>query len=144
METVTRRTGMKKKWIVYAGVASFLFAGISATNIPSPADEEFKNLKVMPRNTNGEHMDQWMYKMGRALGVSCIYCHPFTKPNVVPQRVDFVTDEVPEKAIARKMMIMTDKLNKKYFGFTNQYDLESLNSKKGISCNTCHNGQMKP
>lgn len=134
---------MNKKNIVYAGIGFFLSTGISAT-LPRQEEPKWKNLKVIPKNTDEDQMERIMYKFDKQLGVTCVYCHPFTKPNIFPKEVDFVTDEKREKVIARKMMMMTDKLNKKYFNYKNNYSLESLNKPMGISCNTCHRGIPKP
>jgi hypothetical protein len=133
---------MNKKIIIYAGIGLFLTAGIAAT----PAQQEkpgWKNIKVMPKNIDEEQMERIMHKISHDLGVTCSYCHPDTKPGIVPVEVDFVTDELPQKGITRKMMIMTDKLNKKYFNYKNDYGFESLKNTV-ITCNTCHRGLPKP
>jgi hypothetical protein len=88
-------------------------------------------------------MDRIMYRYNRQLGVTCNFCHPFTKPGIFPVRVDFITDELPEKVKARGMMRMTDQLNKKYFGYKNDYGFNSLKDAV-ISCTTCHRGISKP
>src|ERR1700682_5927299 len=107
---------MKKKIFVYAGIALFIAAGIAATHTP-PQKEQWKNLKLLPKNIDEEQMERIMYKYTRQLGVTCSFCHPDTKPGIFPVRVDFATDEKPEKRTARNMMRMTDKINKKYFGY---------------------------
>ncbi len=133
---------MNKKLKVYAGIGFFMLSGIAATNIPQEKPD-WKNLKVIPRNTDGEQMERIMYQYTRQLGVTCSYCHPNTKPDIFPRRVDFVTDELPEKEATRKMMIMTDRINKKYFGFKNNYGFESFRDQV-VKCNTCHRGFPKP
>jgi hypothetical protein len=120
-----------------------MLSGIAATNIPQEK-EGCKNCKVMPKNTDNDQMERIMYQYTRQLGVTCAYCHPFTKPDIFPRRVDFVTDEKPEKRKAREMMRMTDKLNKKYFKYINDYGFESLQPHSGITCRTCHRGIPKP
>ena len=70
----------------------------------------------------------------KSLGVKCNHCHAPLKSN--PEKLDFASDEKPEKTIARKMIKMTADINKKYikkFG-----DLEE------VKCVTCHNGHIKP
>ena len=66
-----------------------------------------------------------MTRFNKALGVTCNYCHARTKPGIFPVRADFTSDEIPTKLTARKMMRMTDKINRKYFNFENQYDYKS-------------------
>ena len=133
---------MSPKIFVYTVLVILAAAGMAATSLP-PEKPDWKNLKIIPKNTDDGQMERLMYRMTHQMGVTCIYCHPFTKPDVFPKRVDFVTDEKPEKQFARKMMLMTDKLNKKYFSFTNKYDVESMRNAV-ITCNTCHQGLPKP
>jgi hypothetical protein len=120
-----------------------MISGIAASRVPK-VTAGCKNCKVISKSTDDDQMERIMYQYTHQLGVTCSYCHPDTKKGIFPVRVDFVTDEMPEKRAARKMMIMTDKLNKKYFGFSNNYDFESLGPHQGITCNTCHRGLPKP
>ena len=132
-----------RKIIVYAGIGLFIATGISATNI-SPEKDDWKNIKIIPKNIDEDQMERIMHQFSGQLGVTCSYCHPDTKPGIFPRRVDFVTDEKQEKRTARKMMLMTDKLNKKYFNYSNDYSFSSLQSHPGITCNTCHRGLPIP
>jgi hypothetical protein len=133
---------MNKKSFVYAGITLFISAGIAATRVP-PGKVEWKNLKVIPKNIDEEQMERIMYKYTKQLGVTCSFCHPDTKPGVFPIRVDFASDEKPEKRTARDMMRMTDKINKKYFGYKNDYGFNSFKDAV-ITCTTCHRGISKP
>ena len=94
---------MKKKSIIYAGFGVFLVFGIAATRRPKEK-EGCENCKLIPKNTDEDQMERIMHQYTRQLGVTCSYCHPDTKPGILPVRVDFVTDEKPEKRTARKMM----------------------------------------
>ena len=134
---------MNKKIIVSAGIGLFISLGISATHIPPPENNGWKNLKVIPKKTNEDQMERIMHQYTKQLGVTCSYCHPDTKPDIFPRRVDFVTDELPAKLIARKMMVMTDKINKKYFSYKNDYGFESFKDQI-VKCSTCHRGLPKP
>jgi hypothetical protein len=133
---------INKKIPVYAGIVLFITAGIGATR-PPREKPEWKNLKVIPKNMDEDQMERIMHQYTRQLGVTCSYCHPDTKPDIFPRRVDFASEDKPEKLIARKMMIMADKLNKKYFHYKNDYGFESLKTAV-ITCNTCHRGLPKP
>lgn len=117
-------------------------AGMAAIHKP-PEKQTWKNLKVMPKNIDEEQMERVMYKYTRQLGVTCIFCHPQTKPGVTPIRIDFATDELTQKRTAREMMRMTDKINSKYFGYKNDYGFKSLHDSV-ITCTTCHRGISKP
>jgi len=133
---------MNKKIFIYTGIGLFIGAGIAATT-PTQEKPVWKNLKVIPKNTDEEQMERIMYKYTRQLSVTCIYCHPPTKPGVIPKDVDFASEENPKKLITRDMMRMTDKLNKKYFGYKNDYSMNSF-AEAVITCNTCHRGVHKP
>ena len=134
---------MNKQLWAASGIALFIGFGIAATPAPS-GDPHLKNLKVIPKNIDAGQVERIMHQMSHDLGVTCTYCHPNTKPGIFPQRVDFITDEIPEKNTARKMMVMTDKLNKKYFNYINRYDYDAMINKTIITCNTCHRGLEKP
>jgi hypothetical protein len=132
---------INKKIFIYTGIGLFITAGIAATH---PQEKpEWKNLKVLPKNTNPDLMEEIMHQYSGQLGVTCSYCHPDTKPDVFPRRVDFATDENPEKVIARNMMVMTEKINKKYFNYKNTYDFTSFRNAI-VTCKTCHRGLKKP
>ena len=134
---------MNKKQLAGLGIALFIAGGFAATTAPSE-DPSPRNLKVIPKNIDEDQVERIMHRMSHDLGVTCTHCHPNTKPGVFPQRVDFITDELPAKNIARKMMVMTDKLNKKYFKYINRYDYDAMTNKSIITCNTCHRGLEKP
>jgi hypothetical protein len=134
---------MNKKTLVYLGIALFITAGLAATHVPQDKPE-WKNLKVIPKTIDEEQMERIMYKYTKQLGVTCVFCHTETKPGITPVRMDFASDEIPQKITARNMMRMTDKINRKYFGYKNDYGFNSLNNKTGISCTTCHRGISKP
>jgi hypothetical protein len=105
-----------------------------------PAPEKiYKNLKVLPKDISKEELGQVMDGFKTALGVKCNFCHAPQADN--PKKLDFVSDAKPEKEVARKMMRMTAKINKKYF-----HDQELQNGKAllAVSCVTCHNGNEHP
>ncbi len=97
-----------------------------------------KNLKVLPKNISKEDLDKVMDGFKASLGVRCNYCHSAMKDN--PRRMDFASDENPKKEIARDMMKMTAKINKKYF----QQQMKDGKGLIEISCTTCHNGKSEP
>jgi Photosynthetic reaction centre cytochrome C subunit len=133
---------MNKKIIIYAGIGLFLTAGVAATNVP-PEKPDWKNVRVLPKNIDEDELERIMIQYDKGLGVTCSHCHPNTKPDVFPRRVDFASEELPEKGIARDMIRMTEKINKKYFNYKNDYSLYSFINAP-INCNTCHRGLTKP
>jgi hypothetical protein len=68
-----------------------------------------------------------------ALGVKCSFCHAESKTN--PGKLDFPSDENKHKNIARGMMKMTKRINKKFF---------KEDGGNTVTCFTCHNGHEEP
>ena len=101
-------------------------------------EPRYKNLKVLPKNTTKQQMDSVMHHFSSSLGVRCNYCHQF---NAEQKSMDFASDANEHKGVAREMMKMTSKLNKKYFHINNSKD---LTAKLEITCYSCHNGKAHP
>src|SRR5580765_5575484 len=104
----------KRKLTVAAIFMSVMIVGIAATN--PPEEHHYKNLKVLPKSTTKEQLDQIMTGFKNALGVRCDFCHAPSK-DTAQKFPDFASDDKPEKNIARGMMKMTSKINKKYFSY---------------------------
>jgi hypothetical protein len=128
-------TNFKKLSVALAFII-FIIAGIAATN---PPDERAKNLKVLPKDISHEDLDKIMDGFKAALGVHCDFCHAHSKDST-NHHLDFASDDKPEKDIARHMMRMTSKINKKYFSF-NKDEKEKT---PAVSCVTCHRGNPHP
>ncbi|MCC6289815.1 MAG: c-type cytochrome [Chitinophagaceae bacterium] len=120
----------------YAGIAllAILIIGASATTQDKPKH----NLKVLPKNIDHEELSKIMKGFNVSLGVKCNFCHAQSKTD--PQKLDFGSDEKDEKNIARSMMKMTSKINKKYFNFNK----EGEDKTPAVTCITCHNGKAHP
>src|SRR5690606_10632552 len=100
---------MHRKLIVIFFLGIFVFSGIAATR---PAESpSFKNLKVLPKNISHEKLESIMRGFNKSLGVKCNFCHARSEDN----KMDFASDKKGEKEIARDMMRMTLKINKKFF-----------------------------
>ena len=97
-------------------------------------DDKPTNLKVLPKNMSEEEIHALMKVYAKSLGVKCNHCHAQKKDD--PTKLEFASDEKPEKAIARKMMKMTADINKKY--------ISKIGDLKTVACVTCHMGQVKP
>ena len=125
-----------KKIIIYLSLGVFLVAGIAATSPQAPPDPPHKNLKILPKNISNEDLHKIMEGFNAALGVHCNFCHaPSKDPN--QKFPDFASDEKPEKNIARKMMKMAAKINKKYFSYA-----KNEPGGPSITCGVCHNGKQ--
>jgi hypothetical protein len=120
-------------------VCLFVIAGIAATNAPEDPPK-WKNLKVLPKHISKEDLDKVMDGFKDALGVKCSFCHAPSK-DTAQKWPDFASDEKPEKNIARGMMKMTGKINKKYFSYNKNEQGETV---PAISCMTCHRGSPHP
>jgi hypothetical protein len=129
---------LTRKYIVTAALSAFVIAGVAFTS-PNPPEEGFKNLKVLPKKTTHDELEKIMHDFNRDLGVKCNFCHAPAKDG--SRHPDFVSDEKPEKNVAREMMRLTLKINKKYF--QNKHPMIG-DSTLTITCFTCHHGTAHP
>ena len=128
---ITRRISVMLVLVV------FVVFGIAATSKP---DDGFKNLKVLRKDISHEDLDKVMHGFNEALGVKCNFCHAPSKED--QNKMDFSSDEKGEKSIARKMIKMTNKINKKFFhGKTKLGDADAVLE---VQCATCHHGSPHP
>jgi photosynthetic reaction center cytochrome c subunit len=74
-----------------------------------------------------------MQIMTQALGVSCEYCHV---------RGNFASETNPRKAAARRMVEMTQVINRQFFPDYRPVDGESRLGR--VTCFTCHQGLERP
>ncbi|MEH6306813.1 c-type cytochrome [Olivibacter sp. CPCC 100613] len=127
---------MQYKQLIVLGLSLGVVSILSGF-MPSRQDHKAKNLQILPKDINHEELDKIMDNFKVALGVKCSHCHATKKDD--PKKLDFASDEKPEKEIARNMMRMTSKINKRYFGRVHEDG-----SMTNISCITCHNGKAQP
>jgi hypothetical protein len=127
---------VSKKYGVIGALGIVVIAGIAA--VPAPANE-YKNLKVLPKDISTKDLSRIMIDdFEDGLGVSCGFCHAEEKDS---HKLDYASDEKPEKEIARLMMKMTLDVNEKYFQVTHPLIGDST---LAITCITCHKGQPRP
>jgi hypothetical protein len=122
-----------KKLIAVTALSVFVFIGIAA--VDKPANKDFKNLQVLPKNITADSLDKIMDGFNAGLGVDCKFCHTW---NQDIYKMEFDKDTKPEKEIARKMMRMTMEVNKKYFQFNEEVTAAQV---QAITCYTCHKGE---
>ena len=85
---------------------------------------------------SGEELHKIMRTYAISLGVHCNFCHAMQQGSDKP-RMDFTSDEKPEKDIARGMIRMVDSINHMIDGIGN-------NKLEHITCVSCHNGNITP
>jgi hypothetical protein len=106
---------------------------------PALPGREFKNLKVLPKDISSKKLQQIMVdEFDDGLGVGCGFCHAEQKGS---HRLDYASDAKPEKEIARAMMRMAIKINRKYFQDSRPMIGDST---LVVTCSTCHRGQARP
>jgi len=125
-----------KQFLTILTLFTLVIAGVAAVGRP---DDEFKNLKILPKDITSDKLDSIMKSYNKALGVKCDFCH--AKAKDLPDSLDYASDEEPFKEDARKMMRMTIDINKKYFNYNKKKHAESLTV---INCMTCHRGESYP
>jgi Photosynthetic reaction centre cytochrome C subunit len=127
-----------KKTFVVMVVSLFIVFGIAATKPPEAP--KYKNLKILPKDISKEDLDKVMDSFKAALGVKCSFCHAPSKDST-QKWPDFASDDKPEKGIARKMLKMTAKINKKYFSYNKNEQGQTI---AAVECMTCHRGSPHP
>jgi hypothetical protein len=129
-----------KKILALSLVASFIIMGILAAKPPQEEKPEYKNLQVLSKKISDKDMDFVMQSFSVNLGANCLFCHP-GKQNGSEFSIDYVTDVLQNKRIARDMLRMTIKLNNKYF---NNKMTSRMTTRGKIWCKTCHQGSPIP
>lgn len=127
---------MKNKIVVILGLSAMVFFGVAANRPAKPLHE---NLKVLPKDISNADLDSVMSGFEKGLGVGCDYCHAKSKTS--PADLDWASDDKPEKEIARKMIKMTEMINKEFFDYAIQYKANEL---MAVTCKTCHGGKPRP
>lgn len=129
---------MKGSALVVFALAATVTAAGAAMHSDKPVPR-YKNLKVLPKNIGQKQLSEIMVdEFQDELGVSCNFCHTENKQTHQP---DYISDEKPEKQIAREMMRMTIRINEKYFQLRRAGIGDST---LVVTCGTCHQGKPHP
>jgi hypothetical protein len=105
---------------------------------PAGAQEQrARNLKVLPADMPLPAVRDTMRTWARALGVRCTHCHVAGEGG---QQTNYVSDEKPEKEMARRMLRMVRAINAQH--------IDSLPWRAeppiDVACETCHRGLAEP
>jgi tetratricopeptide (TPR) repeat protein len=98
----------------------------------SAQQEKPVNLKVFPKDIDGQELRRIMQSFTGALGVKCGYCHEESAPG----KMDFASDRKKTKEVARVMLKMVDDINN--INLANARKIDSDLNK--VECITCHRG----
>jgi hypothetical protein len=104
-------------------------------------EDDFHNLKVLPKDITKEQLDSVMDHFRASLGVKCSFCHAQAKDSSLKKHLDFASDEKPEKLRAREMLQMTAYLNANFF---NPHQSDRTDTIHEVICYTCHRGTEAP
>jgi Photosynthetic reaction centre cytochrome C subunit len=130
----------QKMMVTGAGIALLTLSGFLATK-PEGLEGPFKNLQVLSKKISGDKMELIMGEFNAQLGVTCGYCHPWRKQQGDIAIMDFASDEKTEKKIARLMLRMSLRINRKYFDIPVNPELTITPL---VWCRTCHKGLPRP
>ena len=101
-------------------------------------EQEYENLQVLPEDISEDQLRGIMESFTFALGVNCTHCH--VREPGQPPRMNFPSDEKPEKETARAMLKMVQAINGEH--------LQNLPTVEGdalrVTCVTCHHGLSRP
>jgi len=92
------------------------------------AEDVFKNVQQLRGIPVSEFWDTMGF-ISAALGANCVHCH--VEGSLIS--LDKFADDTPRKRRAREMIAMVNAINKTHFG-----------GARVVTCNTCHNGGIRP
>ena len=117
-----------------SAVSSIVLAMVVASGVRAqePAVVDTPGVKVL-RGLTVPQFEAEMQLMTQGLGVSCGFCHA---------RGNFAADTNPRKATARRMLEMTQTINRQFFPDYKPQEGESRLGK--VTCFTCHQGTEQP
>lgn len=131
---------LTRRALAPAVVPTVILAGTLAAMVAVPAaraDDELHNLKVFPSTTTKRELVETMKQWNQALGVRCDFCHEQKVPGD-HQSIDFASDKIGHKEVARRMYRMTRDLN------AGPLPTAAGEEDAAVSCVTCHRGLPSP
>lgn len=123
--------------MVTRGTLCLLVVLVMIGSVSAQIPDEFTNLKVLPKDISKRELVGIMRSFAGSLGVRCTYCHPGESPDTL-DGVDFTSDELKHKTIAREMMKMVGEINDRLV------PAAGMKSPMRVRCVTCHRGVTEP
>ena len=130
---------MKRQILTLAAIVTFIAGSLAFITADEP---KYKNLKILKKNISKKELDSVMHFFATSLGQRCTFCHVRDE---AAKSMDFASDANPNKGVARFMMRMNAKLNKKYFKNAEKNpDDQDRGNLQAVTCYTCHHGESFP
>ena len=129
-----------KKIIALTALTGLSLLGILSAKPPINETPKYQNLQVLSQKISDEDMDYVMESFSVNLGANCLFCHP-GKQTGSEFSIDYVTDALQNKRVARDMLKMTFMINRKYFHISMTGKMKIRGK---VWCKTCHRGSPVP
>lgn len=108
--------------------------GLVAVSMWAQTPDKFTNLQVFPKSIPKDELIQTMRGFSFATGLRCEGCHVQS----ADKKIDFASDDKPQKKTAREMLRMVGAINENYIKTMGTPDPVQ------VTCMTCHHGLNKP
>jgi len=123
------------KRIKLIGVAAIL-TGAAAAPAAAQVPDQFTNLTVLRKDIGKRELLGAMREFSLALGVGCDHCH--ARQHDGGDKLDFASDDLAPKQIARGMLKLAEEINAKLPTATGR------SAPAKVGCLTCHHGIVRP
>jgi hypothetical protein len=123
-------------------IGAIALVAIGSTSLSAQATfppASFKNLQVLPKDSNARVVVGTMKGFANNLGVRCQFCH-VGKEGLPLEEFDFVSDQIAQKKTARIMMRLTDDINQQLDAAVPR----AAGAEARVTCITCHRGKSTP
>lgn len=125
--------------LALALVTPFILAGTAGGALGNKKQEKksekagkvYKNIQLL-KDVPADQIGPIMHKINDSLGVKCDFCHVI-ETDAAGKHIGWEKDDKPMKGVARKMIILTNSINKR----------EKILGGKA-TCNMCHHGRPEP
>ncbi len=114
-----------------------LFAILSSV-VSAQIPDKFTNLQVLPKLISKDDLLKTMRSFTDGLGVQCGFCHVEKEGT---DKLDFPSDDKPEKDEARLMLKMVSGINNDYLPKLSEFTKDKIME---VQCITCHRGNKMP